>query len=212
MLRLDELKPAPLTESVHWYALRRLFGIEAFGINAFVAVALDDKLIVPHSELGGNPPRAHEEIYFVAKGKARFIVDGISYEASEGTFVHVGDPSLERSAAALEAPTVILAVGGKPGSAFQPSAWEFSGAATACYRERDYQQAAGITREGLKLYPDDALLHYNLACYEALAGNTHEAVLELGRAVELDEALLTLAASDPDLELVRRSCDFPRVT
>ena len=53
-------------------------------------------------------------------------VDGTSVDVPHGGVVAVRDPALVREAVALEAGTLILAVGGRPGVAFTPSAWEES--------------------------------------------------------------------------------------
>jgi hypothetical protein len=50
---------------------------------------------------------------------------------------------------------------------------------------------------------EDALLLYNLACYEALAGRGDEAVGHLRRSIELDASYRELAAGDPDLDPIR---------
>jgi quercetin dioxygenase-like cupin family protein len=79
-------------------------------------------VVVEHSELEEGV--RHEEDYYVARGHATFEVDGERIDAPEGTFVHVPDPASKRAAAAEAAGTVIVAVGGEPGVAFAPSAWE----------------------------------------------------------------------------------------
>ena len=57
--------------------------------------------------------------------------------------------------------------------------------------------------EGLRRYPDDATLVYDLACYEALAGRVDDALAHVRRALELDESLRPLAAADSDLDPLR---------
>jgi hypothetical protein len=60
----------------------------------------------------------------VVRGAARFTVDGASVDVPHGGVVAVRDPALVREAVALEAGTIVLAVGGRPGVAFRPSMWE----------------------------------------------------------------------------------------
>jgi hypothetical protein len=60
----------------------------------------------------------------VVRGAARFTVDGTSVDVSHGGVLAVLDPTLVREAIALEADTLVLAVGGRPGVAFTPSKWE----------------------------------------------------------------------------------------
>ncbi len=57
-------------------------------------------------------------------GAARFTVDGETFDVPKGGLVFLEDPALQRQAVALEAGTVVFAVGGPPGEAFVPSAWE----------------------------------------------------------------------------------------
>jgi len=59
------------------------------------------------------------------------------------------------------------------------------------------------------LSPTDATAHYNLACALALGERLDEALLTLGRAVELDpQRLMPLAATDPDLAALRERVEF----
>lgn len=60
----------------------------------------------------------------MVRGAARFTVDGTSVDIPHGGVVSVRDPALVREAVALEAGTLVLAVGGRPGVAFTPSTWE----------------------------------------------------------------------------------------
>ena len=50
---------------------------------------------------------------------------------------------------------------------------------------------------------EDALLLYNLACYESLAGETDSALEHLRRSIALDPAHRALAADDPDFDSIR---------
>ena len=45
-------------------------------------------------------------------------------DAPAGTFVYVRDPEVVRGATALAPDTILLAVGGEPGKAFEVSSWE----------------------------------------------------------------------------------------
>ena len=47
------------------------------------------------------------------------------------------------------------------------------------------------------------MLLYNLACYEALAGRSADALVHLRRAVELDGSYRALAAEDADFDPIR---------
>ena len=106
-----------------WRAVRRHFGIGSFGITAYVAEAAGDLLTDEHTETEDSGTQ-HEELFYVASGRASFSVGGETIEAPAGTFVHVPDPVVVRGASALEAGTTLLAVGGEPGKAFEESPWE----------------------------------------------------------------------------------------
>ena len=67
-------------------------------------------------------------------------------------------------------------------------------------REMDgVEQAKEVALRGLKLHPDEAILHYNLACYLSLLGEFEPAKKDLNRACVADERLKALATEDVDL-------------
>lgn len=70
---------------------------------------------------------AHEEVYVVIEGRATFTVDGEEVDAPAGTVIFVKDPAIVRHAVARSAGTMVLAIGGPVGKAFEPSAWEQRG-------------------------------------------------------------------------------------
>ncbi len=108
-----------------WKPLRRELGITAFGTNAYVAERAGDLVIERHDELAGDDePGGAEEIYVVVRGAARFTVDGTSVDVRHGGVIAVCDPALVREGIALEADTLVLAVGARPGVVFTPSTWE----------------------------------------------------------------------------------------
>jgi hypothetical protein len=108
-----------------WKPLRRELGITAFGTNAYTADQAGDLVIERHDELAEDDDAGgSEEIYVVVRGAARFTVDGTSVDVPHGGVVSLRDPALVREAVALEAGTLVLAVGGRPGAAFSPSGWE----------------------------------------------------------------------------------------
>ena len=100
-----------------WYAIRQAFGITAFGIAATEA-ADGESLIWPHTEA----QYGHEELYLVLEGRARFLFEGEGeVEVGRHQLLYVR-PELGRGAIALETPTVLFMVGGKPG-AYEPPVW-----------------------------------------------------------------------------------------
>jgi mannose-6-phosphate isomerase-like protein (cupin superfamily) len=106
-----------------WKPLRIFFGIRSFGTNAYVGRQAEDELVEEHTEIDDSQTK-HEELYFVASGRARFTIDGEDVDAPAGTFVYIRDPSVKRSARAEEDETTLLAFGGTPGEAFDVSPWE----------------------------------------------------------------------------------------
>ena len=192
-----------------WKPLRHLLGIHAFGMNAYVAHAAGSQLIEEHDELAGGAG-AHEEVYFIVAGHAAFTVAGEALDGPAGTFVAVHDPAARRSATALEAGTVALAIGGRLGRPFEVSAWEFGFRAEAASRGGRVDEALAIIREGLAARPDEPSLLYSAACYESLSGRLPDALAHLRRVVALDPSYLKHAADDADLRPLREDPGFPR--
>jgi hypothetical protein len=118
-LRIEDVEPRPYDTGAEWLPLRDALGIGAFGMNAWRADA-GTEVIERHDETD----YAHEEVYVVVAGRARFTVGGDELDAPAGTAVFIEDPALERVAVAEEPGTIVLAVGAKRGEAFQVSAWE----------------------------------------------------------------------------------------
>jgi mannose-6-phosphate isomerase-like protein (cupin superfamily) len=99
--------------------LRGFLGIESFGANAFEAHE-GELLVIPHDELGEG--EQNEELYVVTQGRAQFVCDGETVELGPGE-VLFAKPGVRREAVALESPTMLLIVGGRPGEAYSPPIW-----------------------------------------------------------------------------------------
>jgi mannose-6-phosphate isomerase-like protein (cupin superfamily) len=197
--RLDEIEQRDT-----WIPIREHLGIRAFGTNAYRAAEAGADVIGEHTELMAK----HEELYVVLHGHATFTVAGDEIDAPAGTLVFVSDPGAHRKAVAREPGTTVLAVGAKPGEAFEVSPWEQSWRegeeAMALYREQRYAEAAGVLREAVGRYPQSAGLHYNLACFDSMAGAGPEAVAaSLRRSIELFPGFRDYAREDSDLDPVR---------
>jgi uncharacterized Ntn-hydrolase superfamily protein len=82
--------------------------------------------------------------------------------------------------------------------------WEAQRRAHGLAERNEYSAAAALLREEVER-AEDALLLYNLACYESLAGDAAGAVSHLRRAVELDPSHRALAAQDPDFDPIRQA-------
>jgi len=200
IVHVDELELIPVGDrGLQWRPVRSRFGISAFGTNAYTA-DVGDEIVEEHTE----GTYQHEEMYVVLRGRATFTLDGEEVDAPAGTIVHLPDPGVRRSAVAAEPGTTVLAVGAKPGEAFQPSPWElgFRGA------HMEPREAVAYVEEHMGEYPDAAATHYNLACFRALAGDPEGALGALERAAEMDsESVHKWGESDSDLDSIR---DDPR--
>jgi len=110
-----------------FHLVRRHFDIRSFGVNGITGGA-GDEMVEPHHEADDeeNGTNGHEELFAVVSGHAVFTVDGQDVDAPAGTLVFVRDPALIRSARATVDGTSILAVGGRPGVAYELSRWEQS--------------------------------------------------------------------------------------
>jgi len=194
VVALDQLPAVPGPGSLTWRPVRIELGIRAFGCNAYTAAEAGQDVVEPHTE------EAHEELYFVAAGRARFTIDGTDYDAPAGTYVFVPDPASRRYAVAVEPDTTVLTFGGPP--TFEPSAWEWAFQAGPLLRSQP-ERARALLEEGLAIHPDGGSLHYNLACLEALEGNRDAALQSLRRAIDLRPEAAEWARQDENLATVR---------
>jgi mannose-6-phosphate isomerase-like protein (cupin superfamily) len=99
--------------------VRGFFGVQSFGVNAFEAHE-GELLIVPHDEVPEGEQQ--EELYVVVEGRARFVCDGEPVELGSGEALFAR-PGVKREAVAMETPTVVLIVGGRPGEPYTPPIW-----------------------------------------------------------------------------------------
>lgn len=194
--RLDDLEAVPGPGSLTWRPVRAHFDIRAFGTNAYTAAQPGEDVVEPHTE------DAHEELYFVARGRARFTLDGERFEAEAGTYVFIRDPNVHRQAEALEAGTTVLSFGGP--AMFEPSAWEWSFRADAA---ESPERAREILDEGFARHPGSATLNYRLARLEAAAGDAEAALEALRLAVEAEPERAAQARNDQTLTGLR---EYPR--
>src|SRR5262245_16274681 len=208
--KLEELEPASLVaadatdDGRRRFDVRRTFDITAFGINAYSAPTGID-IIRSHDEMLLGEA-GQEELYIVLQGAATFEIDGESIEAPEGSLVHVR-PSATRKATATEDDTKILAVGGTSGKAYEPYPEEAS-EAFAAYTAGDYETALAKQQTVLEARPQDPVAHFNAGCFAARAGHADEAIEHLGTAVEINERVKELMATDEDLDSIREDKRF----
>jgi quercetin dioxygenase-like cupin family protein len=194
----SELESFPVgKQGLIWHPIRSRLGIRPFGMNSYTSAEVGGEIVEDHSE----ETYGHEEVYIVVSGHARFTLNGEEVDAPAGTIVHLPDPSVQRRAVAVEPETRVLAVGGKPGEAYLPSAWELFFRASSLPPDEALRLIE--ESEGYNL-ADAAGYQYNLACYRALAGKREEAVDAFRQAYELDpERMSRYAAGDSDLDAIR---------
>jgi hypothetical protein len=192
-VHLDELDSIPGPGTLTWHPVRAHLGIHAFGCNAYSAQVVGDDVIEPHTE---SPEYNHEELYFVARGRATFKLDEETIDAPAGTYVFVPDTATHRHAVAAEPGTTVLSFGGPP--TFTPSAWEWSFRA-APHVESDPQLAREIIEDGLREHPDSPGLRIHLARLEVRAGKEEHARELLRLAFERQPESVELARQDPRL-------------
>jgi quercetin dioxygenase-like cupin family protein len=157
VVHLDDFERISGPGSLTWLPVRATLGIGAFGCNAYVAGAAGDDVVEPHDEDGDDP---HEELYFVARGRAEFTVDGERFDAPAGTYVFIPDAASHRHAVAAEDGTTVLSFGGPAG--FQPSAWEWDFRA-APLMESEPGRAREILEDGLRVHAGSPELKQRLA-------------------------------------------------
>jgi tetratricopeptide (TPR) repeat protein len=137
-------------------------------------------------------------------------VAGETIDAPAGTLVFIPDLTAERSALARADETTVVVVGAPADAPIPTSPFEFWFAADPAYRAGDYDRAAAIASEGLAEWPQHGTLHYQLACYHALAGRRERALEHLAIAVRNEPRAAEWAAGDADLDAVRDDPAFPR--
>ncbi len=189
--------------------LRRALGVRAFGINAFSAGEPGQQVVEEHNETGSGAG-GHEELYVVVSGHAVFTVDGEQVDAPAGTAVFVPGLDTRRGAVASEAGTTVLVIGGPADRPLPISPFEFWFVAEAAYRSGDYERAIEIVTPGLEHWPGHPVIHYQLACYHALAGHPQEAIEHVQIAAAAGEPWLAEhAQTDSDLDSIRGLPGFP---
>ena len=200
VLALSELARIKLGDGMDYRPIRKAMGVSAFGINAYTANA-GEQVIEPHDELGTGSGK-HEELYVVVTGEAEFELDGESVPAAAGTLLFV-QPEQHRGAKAVADDTTVLVIGGKPGAAGPPSPFEYWYFAGPEVEAGNPGRAYEIAAEGLEHHPENPSLHYNLACYAALAGEADKALEHLNVAFEKRPESREWAAEDSDLDSIR---------
>jgi hypothetical protein len=210
LARIADLPTLPQSEGADWRPVRRTLALTGFSANGYTAASPGDEVIEPHDELSPNSGH-HEELYLVVAGRATFTIDGEEIDAPVGTMLAV-DVGIEREAIAAEPETTVLVIGGEPGAALPPSAFEYWYVAEPHYLAGEYERGIEVLTEGLEHHADSPGLNYQLACYQALAGRGDQAVRHLRIALQHDQRVTGWAAEDADLDSIRERPDFPSLS
>ncbi|MFL5915405.1 MAG: TPR end-of-group domain-containing protein [Gaiellaceae bacterium] len=201
ILTLDEVETASHRDS-NLIPVRHALGFQPAGVNAWIADS-GGQLIPPHEEDSGN-----EELYVVVRGRAMFTVGEERADAPAGAFVFV-PPEVYRTATAEEDGTIVFAVGGTVGEAFNAGGWDSFALADSYRQAGRHDEGRAIMEQLIAEKPDYWATTYNAACFEALAGNADAAFEHLRRAKELDAEgdSAQYFREDSDLDPIR---DDPR--
>ena len=73
-------------------------------------------------------------------------------------------------------------------------------------------EAMDALKRGLAVEPDQAILHYNLACYLSLSGDPATSVEHLSKAISLDQRYRDLTEAEPDFDPIRSDPRFVAAT
>ena len=78
-------------------------------------------------------------------------------------------------------------------------------------RSGQVDRAASVLAQAISAVPDDAVLHFNFACYLALLGQAEPAISELLWALDLDPELRRRLASEHDFDPIRANPAFQAI-
>ena len=97
----------------------------------------------------------------------------------------------------------MLAIGGKPGEAYTPSAWEWYFEAERFRDPLDPEAALRLMDEANERFPDHVGVMYSTACWLALAGRTDEALGDAPARARAEPKTREWAKDDEDLAAPR---------
>lgn len=111
--------PAETEGDPDGFPIQHVFGLGAFGANAFRAREAGVELVAEHDEARSG----HEELYVVLSGAARFTLDGETRDTPAGTVIAVPGPGVRRRAVSTESGTALLAISAPARSGFRTT-WD----------------------------------------------------------------------------------------
>ena len=72
--------------------------------------------------------------------------------------------------------------------------------------------AIGALERAEEVSPEEAIVHYNLACYWSLLGKKQRSLAYLSRAISLDSNYRDLLVDEPDFDPIRSDPEFRALT
>ena len=115
------------------------------------------------------------------------------------------------TAFAEEPETILIAIGGAPGQAYEPQGWEVWSQLQPLFQAGDYEQVADRGKPLVEQHPEYPGVAYNVACAEALAGRKDDAIAHLSQSVERSDRFRELAKDDPDFDSIRDEPGFRKL-
>ena len=204
----DDVEPLEI-DGLHWHPLRHTLDVRGFGLNAYSAPGVGDELIEDHTEADDGSTEGHQELYVVLRGAARFTVDGEERLVPAGSLVFLPDPTTRRHATAAEPDSLVLAVGGQEGKAYEVSTWEERFRARGEWSAGRREQALATMRQAAEDQPGrraDVLRPRVHGVDERRARRRDRA---LRAAIALRPAAREWAQGDAELDPIRGRPDFP---
>jgi len=82
-----------------------------------------------------------------------------------------------------------------------------------CYKRTGHLELAiSALESALQADPNEPLLHYNLACYQSLAGDKNASLGHLAQALAMDSHYRTLIDEESDFDSLRNDPEFQAIT
>ena len=204
----DDVEPLQI-DHLRWHPLRHTLDVRGFGLNAYSAEAAGDEVIEDHTEADDGSTEGHQELYVVLRGAARFTIDGEEQLVPAGSLVFLPDPTSRRGAIAAEPDTLVLAVGGQEGKAYEVSDWEDRFLGRGRWAAGRREEGLATLRQAAQDHPRDGATFYDLACMEALSGEHEAAIEHLQQAIAIRPAAREWAHEDAELDAIRDHPGFP---
>ena len=186
----DDVEPLEI-DNLRWHPLRHTLDVRGFGLNAYSAKAAGDELIEDHTEADDGS------------------IEGEEHLVPAGSLVFLPDPTSRRAAIAAEPDSLVLAVGGQEGKAYEVSDWEDRFRGRGLWAAGRREEGIATLRQAAQDHPRDGATFYDLACMEAMTGEHEAAIEHLQHAIAIRPAVREWAQGDAELDPIRDHPGFP---